>query len=785
MQRSAWFAARPLAWLALASIAGIAVADAAVSRIPSWSWVAAVLMAGAWMIHAFRPEKILLLAACVFAFRHAVVHEATTQSDFRRLLLARTLPLDVSVQGRVVKPLRRDLPGTEPGQALFVAESITAPLIGKSWTGSIQLRLIMGKETDLAPGRYRLGGRAFIPDPPDNLGQFDERSFDLRHGHVAALRVRDSALLQADRWNLFDRMDLAAQRCREWVKATLGVGMRGDEDAHKIVLATVLGGAEAEARALEQPFRVTGTLHIFAVSGLHVGIVGWILWRLLKPFGMSRGWMAVIVSLLLFGYAFLTGLRPSTVRAAVMAVALLSGELWQRRSDMLNSLGAAALILLIADSNQLFSVGFQLSFSVITAIALLNRPIMGWMRPLTEPDPFMPEVLLNPPQRVVLGLRRWLAAAVSISMVSWMGSLPFTVRHFHLATPIALVANVLLVPVAFFILFTSILTFAAALAHLPLVPFWLGNANWWFARAAIFLAQAFAFIPGGNFYLDHPRLRLQAPVELTVLRLRAGGGAQHLRTVNSDWLFDCGSAKDYDFLQKSYLNAAGVNRLQGMVLSHADSEHIGAAPFVVRDYHPERILLSALETSSRSSSLRNLRSLGVQTGKLSLGERVEIDGGAVPAGAEVLFPPAALRVAHADDRPVVLRLDIGGFRVLWCNDAGFTAEKYIVEKLPPDAARCDVLLRNQHASDTSFTPEFVDRAAPRVVVSANHSYPDSQKLPQRIRDTCTSRHIVLLDQGETGAVTLSFWPQRMEVVSFRGSQPPIILAPRVKAPAAP
>ncbi|HEY2572906.1 MAG TPA: ComEC/Rec2 family competence protein, partial [Verrucomicrobiaceae bacterium] len=425
--------------------------------------------------------------------------------------------------------------------------------------------------------------------------------------------------------------------------------------------------------------------------------------------------------------------------------------------------------------------GFQFSFSVITAIALLNRPILGWMRPLTEPDPFMPEVLLNKSQRAALGLRRWLAGAVAISMVSWVGSLPLTLRHFHLATPVALVANVLLVPVAFFILFTSILIFAAALVHLPLIPLWLGNANWCFARVAISLAQAFAFIPGGNFYLDIPEVRLQAPVELTVLRLRAGGGAQHLRTVNADWLFDCGSARDYDFLQKSYLNAAGVNRLQGLVLSHADSEHIGAAPFVVRDYHPEHILLSALETSSRSSSLRNLRNIGVQTGKLSLGDRLEIGGGIVPSRAEVLFPPASLRVAHADDRPLVLRLDVGEFRVLWCNDAGFTAEKYIVEKLPPDAARCDVVIRNQHASDTSFTPEFVDRAGPRVVISANHSFPDVQKLPQRIRDTCASRRITLLDQAETGAVTLRFWPQRLEVVPFRGGTSPLLFAPQGRA----
>lgn len=781
MPRAEPLGARPLAGLALAAIGGIAAADALASLLSSWFWLGAAALAGARMIRGQRPAQFMLLTGCVFACRHAVICDAVGKSELRFLLEERAQPLDVTAEGRVIKPLRRDLPGTEPGQALFVAESLAAPLIGKAWTGPVQLRLITGEAVDLAPGRYQIAGRAFLPRPPDNPGQFDERSFDLRHGFVAALRVRETAELEADAWNLAAWLDRHAQRSREWMKSALDRGMRGDEAAHKIILATVLGGAEAEARDLEQPFRVTGTLHIFAVSGLHVGIVGWILWRLFKPLGLSRGWMALIVSLLLFGYAFLTGLRPSTVRAAVMAVVLLSGELWQRRSDMLNSLGAAALLLLIADSNQLFSIGFQLSFSVITAIALLNRPILGAMRPLTEPDAFMPEVLLNQPQRLVLVLRRWLAAAVSISAVSWVGSLPFTVRHFHLATPIALVANILLVPVAFLILFTTILSLGAALVHLPLVPLWLGNANWFFARGAILFAQTFAMIPGGNFYLDLPALRLRPPVELTVLRLRAGGGAQHLRTSSSDWLFDCGAAKDYDFLLRPYLNAAAVNRVDGLVLSHADAEHIGAAPFVVRDYHPDRILLSALETGSRSSSLRQLRAMGVPPGKISLGDRLDFGGKAFPASAEVRFPPQSLRVSHADDRPLVLRLDIGPFRILWCNDAGFTAEKYIVEKLPADSARCDVLIRNQHPNDTSMNPEFLDRANPRLVISSNNTFPESQKLPQRIRDACAARKIALLDQAATGAVILRFWPQRLEVVPFRAPAETITLAPRQDA----
>ncbi len=770
--------ARPLAWLALAAICGITAADATAALFPSWFWAASAIIVGAWLFRGQQLGKFFLLTLCVFAFRHAVVCDAIWKNELRLLLEKRDMPMDVAAEGRVIKPLRRDLPGAEPGQALFIADTITAPLVGKVWTGPVQLRLILDREAELAPGRYRVGGRAFLPREPDNPGQFDERRYDLRHGHVAAMRVRETILVQADSWAPAAWLDHGAQRCREWLKETLNIGMNGDAEAHRIIVATVLGGADAETRNLEQPFRDTGTLHIFSVSGLHVGIVGLILWRMLKPFCLGRGWMAAIVCLMLFGYAFLSGLPSSTVRAAVMAAVLLSGEVWQRRSDMLNSLGAAALLLLILDSNQLFSIGFQLSFAVVACIALLHHPILGRMGALTDPDEFMPEVLLGRGQRTALHLRRWMAGTLSISTAAWIGSLPFCVYHFNLVTPVALLANMVIIPLAFMILFIAVLTFAAALVHLPLVPLWLGNANWFFAHAALVSAQAFAAIPGGNFFIDQPSPRLTPPAELTVLRLQTGGAALHLKTTSSNWLFDCGSVKDYDFLLRPYLNHAAINHVNGLVLSHADTDHIGAAPFMVRDYHPDRILLSALETSSRSGSLRNLRAMNVQPGKLSQGDQLDFSGTTFPARAELLFPPPTLRTARADDRATVLRLDIGRFRVLWCSDAGFAAEKFIVEKLPPEAARCDVLIRNQHASDTSLTPEFLNRAQPRLVISASNTFPESQKMPQRIRDACAARKIMLLDQASTGAVTLRFWPQRLEVVPFRGPAATITLAPR-------
>ncbi|MEI6537433.1 MAG: ComEC/Rec2 family competence protein, partial [Verrucomicrobiaceae bacterium] len=400
---------------------------------------------------------------------------------------------------------------------------------------------------------------------------------------------------------------------------------------------------------------------------------------------------------------------------------------------------------------------------------LLNLPFLNLQRPLPEHDPFMPETLLSKAQRFALNSRRWLAGMISISAASWIGSLPLTIRHFHLASPIALAANLVLVPVAFFILFTVVLVLLASIAHVPFVPMLLGNANWFFARSAMFIAQSFASIPGGNFFVDLPSTALRAPVELTVLRMRAGGAAQHLRADRSNWLIDCGGEKNYEHLTRSYLQDCAVNRLDGLILSHADYEHIGAAPFIMRDYHPARVFLSALESqqpNSRSGSLRKLQALGIKPSPLAAGGHLDFADG---VRTEILYPPAGLRASRADDRALVLRLEVGSFHILICGDAGFLAEKHILEKLPTGSARCDVLIRNQHSSDVTLLPEFLDATRPRVIISSNNSFPEGQKLPARIRNDCIARKITLMDQAETGAVTLHIWPQRMEIVPFRGS----------------
>src|SRR5213075_1230773 len=165
---------------------------------------------------------------------------------------------------------------------------------------------------------------------------------------------------------------LAAQKSRGWMQNALCSGLEDAPEEQNFLSGIVLGLRHQTPEDIEEPFQQTGTLHLFAVAGLHVGIIAALLWMLATVARLSRKWAtALIIPLLLF-YAAVTGLHVSSVRAAVMTSILLGGFFFERKVFVLNSLAAAAFFLLCWNTNELFSTGFQLSFAVDRKSTRLN-----------------------------------------------------------------------------------------------------------------------------------------------------------------------------------------------------------------------------------------------------------------------------------------------------------------------------------------------------------------------------------------------------------------------------
>ena len=201
-------------------------------------------------------------------------------------------------------------------------------------------------------------------------------------------------------------------------------GLEGDELA--TVGALTLGYKEELSKELRQHFQVSGAAHVLAVSGLHTGILyGVIVWLLtlggrLRPMHENRigRWaLSLVVIAAMWGYAWLTGMTPSVVRAVVMVTIFEVGRMSYQRAFSLNTIAAAAFFILVARPTDLWSVSFQLSFAATAAIVLIaNKTIYR-------------DIELSRYRNTILGqIGSFFGGIIVVSLAAQIGTLPITIH---------------------------------------------------------------------------------------------------------------------------------------------------------------------------------------------------------------------------------------------------------------------------------------------------------------------------------------------------------------------
>ncbi len=610
--------------------------------------------------------------------------------------------------------------------------------------------------------QLRLFGNAEVIPPPRNPGEFDMRSYLARHDVRRLLFVRypeDGALIRHGGGNPILR---AAQQSRLWMQNALCRGLDDAPEVRDFLSGIVLGVRHQTPEDIEEPFQQTGTLHLFAVSGLHVGIVAALLWMLAMVARLSRKWATTLIIPSLFFYAAVTGLHASSLRAAVMASLLLGGFFFDRKVFVLNSLAAAAFFLLCWNTNELFSTGFQLSFAVVGAIILFADPLFGLLQRWGAPDPFLPRSLLRGPRHFMHAGFEWLCRGASVSLAAWIGSLPFILWYFHIVTPISLFANLVVVPIAFFILAIALLSLLAT-PLLTCLAIIFNNANWFLANLVLGIVQLFAQIPGGHFYVEQPHWPEKLSAKITVLDLGAGA-ASHLRTEGANWLFDCGSERSYERAVREYLHWAGVNRLNGLLLTHGDSLHIGGAAELVHDFPGVRLMDNP--APDRSPVHRRLQRLfqerGVKPDNLAAGDNFRLSRAVT---AHVLFPPRVFAARRADDQAYVIQASVApSTSVLFMSDSGTETERALLAY--GLNLHNDIIVKGQHHSGQSGSGSFLDAVRPRLIIAASRDFPPSERISDDWAEDLRKRGIKLFRQDETGAVTLRFRRGGWEAQSY-------------------
>lgn len=242
------------------------------------------------------------------------------------------------------------------------------------------------------------------------------------------------------------------------------MGIEGQELG--IISALTLGYREDLDKDVQRAFSASGAMHVLAVSGLHTGIVwGIVMWILTlgvlyKPLWEDkfRRWLLNISTIvLIWAYAFLTGLSPSVMRSALMLTFWALSSLLEQQTSRWNPLLAAAVVILIVNPLALWSVSFQLSFAAVAGIMLFGSSMQ---------------------QAVVSKGRVWqsVSGLLIVSLAAQLGTMPLTLHYFGQTSNYFALTNLIVVPMAGILLSLGFSTLAMSWCA---VGEWLGWATKW------------------------------------------------------------------------------------------------------------------------------------------------------------------------------------------------------------------------------------------------------------------------------------------------------------------
>lgn len=529
-------------------------------------------------------------------------------------------------------------------------------------------------------------------------------------------------------------------------RESLVAGLDEESMPAKVILAVVLGERAQDSLGLVKDFRESGTLHVFSVSGMHVMMLGGMVWFALKWLGVPRRAAIPIIILVMFGYVWLTGNGPAALRAAWMAAVFLGGFALRRRTDLLNALGVVLLASMLFDPHLIRMLGVQLSYGVVAAIGLGSsaaRRCFAWM---AEKETFLPDSEVGFLARKWLGFRRGTVDSCAASTAASVGSAPLTAFHFGLVTPISVVATVVLVPQVFALM-------SIALLSAMVYPFWEGGAvflncgNAYVARACAYTAGIFADVPGAS-------ASIRTPNTPTLVIHDLGYGASSACFASGTGnavLLDTGGKFSLEREVGPSLMALGFNP-DSAILTHTDSGH-AAPPELVLEMFPLRQVASGM-VAVKGSVAEKWDGPGADSIRVtqpSRGDRLEFGGG---AWAEILLSPSGGSLGSlADDNGLAFRLHWQERTILFTGDTGRIGEQALLDS--GIDLRSDVIVAGLHESDLSLTKAFVAAVSPQAIIIPRDAGSELDWHRAFQKKAWRKSGIQVIDQTITGGLTVT------------------------------
>lgn len=539
------------------------------------------------------------------------------------------------------------------------------------------------------------------------------------------------------------------------------------EDTHGLAAALLLGDRDRIDRQTHEAFRRTGLLHLISLSGMHMGIFAGAIWRLGRLAGLMKPGRAALCAVATAAFLLAVPARAPAVRAAVIVWVFCVAVLARRRTGALNCLCLAAIVLLLIRPTQLFEAGWQLSFAAVAGILALTDPIEGFLCELTG-NWFRCRDWASPPS--LPAVRRIGSGAVrlfSAGLGAWIGGAGILLYHFWTVTPLASLWTVLVFPLVSAILTLGFVKIALSFV-LPTASAILGAL---LTACTDLLARTVTLldgVPANTLLIGRVPLAIVVAYYGLVLLARFGrlrrrylkpglcvvsaivlvvwiGAIQRSRTHRDHLqvtcldvghgqaivvqlpgrktlLFDAGSMYHRDIGSRivlPFLRYAGIARLEAVVLSHGDIDHVNGVPEILDGGKVDRIYagpsLLARQAADPTTDLL-IASLRERARTMEpLPGPFEVGGAVI----RVLWPPDDVAVTQQlsdNNQSLVCLIEFAGVKILLCSDIEQYAQQQLLVRYPELAA--DIVVVPHHGSAATLDETFLERLGPSVQISS-------------------------------------------------------------------
>ena len=762
--------------------------------------------AGLSALMGARLRPAFLIALLVFSgwASHSLHTAVLSQADLRRLIQNESEI--VTIRGRLLDTPAWKMRPRQTGAAGRLLLRVDSESIVRDgqWHPAAG-RVMVVTTSQLGPAFYagrkvEVDGVIARPQVARAPGLFDNRQHLERRGmHFELLTDK------LTRWRLLDTNSpprrALVDHFRQWATTNLARGLPERDGALELLWAMSLGWRTALTGEVKEPFMRSGTMHLFAISGLHIGMVAAILIVLLRVLRVPRIRVGLVAIPLLWFYTAATGWQPSAVRATVMMSVILAGWSLKRPVDLLNSIGAAAFIILLWDPRQLFMASFQLSFTVVFGLALVLPPLVDRLRPWVSPDPMLPRALWPWWRRWAMTAAYWFINSTSVSLTAWLTSAPLIAWHFHLFTPAALVANV---PVVVCGMLALISCFGSLLCGGWLEPLTVlfNHSAWFFMKCMMVISEWATTLPGAYHYVRAPGAFFFVAYYLVLFGLGTGwllrrnvrwwalGGLTVVAIVGvTQWqtdrrtvrlnlmpgtpavyqedfkgqpglLVDTGDARGIEFNVIPILRTRGVDSLDTVAITHGTRHQAGGFTNLVSVLPPRLVHRSHAKTySSYSKAIDELLAKQPRLARtVSAGDRI--------GPWEVLHPPLQEDHLRSIDDALVLRGAFHGVRVLLMSDLGEAGQESLVRRVKN--LQADMVVVSVPNFGEPLQPWLLEAIKPRVILVHDSHFPLGERASAQLKARLARGKAQVIYTTSAGGLRVEIAPGGWRVLNASG-----------------